>query len=44
MRIQETDRVLKESRYARNDARVHEHEHDGLFSRMWQRVVGMFKK
>ena len=43
MRIQETDRILKESRYARHDARVNE-QHDGLFSRMWKRVVETFKK
>jgi len=36
MRIQETDRILKESRVSRNTA--HEHE-EGLLSRLWHRIA-----
>lgn len=51
MRIQETDRILKESRIARNHAAA-EHEHDdGMVSRAWRmvsslpgRLSGMFRK
>jgi len=49
MRIQETDRILKESRYARHSAGQHEDE--GVMSRAWKAVVslpakltGLFKK
>lgn len=41
MRIQETDRVLKESRYARHAT---PQEHPGVIARAWQKFVGMFKK
>ena len=38
MRIQETNRVLKESRFSRNAG--HEHEHDeSRLSRLWHRVA-----
>ena len=47
MRIQETDRILKESRYARH---AH-HEEEGVMSRAWRAVsslpvklTGLFKK
>jgi hypothetical protein len=51
MRIQETDRILKESRVARNHT-GHEHEHEtGMISRMMHMVsslpsklTGMFRK
>lgn len=50
MRIQETDRILKESRYARNQAASH-HEETGMFSRAWRAVshlpellTGLFRK
>ena len=39
MRIQETDRILKESRYARNAA-AHE-EHDGVMARAWRMVSNL---
>lgn len=46
MRIQETDRILKEARYARNTA-AHT-EDDGRISRMWRAVstklTGLFRK
>jgi hypothetical protein len=40
MRIQETDRILKESRYARHAAHTHEEE-SGLMSRAWRMVSGL---
>jgi hypothetical protein len=49
MRIQETDRILKESRIARNANHTHG-EQDGFVGRAWkslsslpQRVAGMFR-
>jgi hypothetical protein len=48
MRIQETDRILKESRYARHAADKHE---EGPLSRAWHtlsslpaKLTGMFKR
>jgi hypothetical protein len=50
MRIQETNQVLKESRYARNAAASH-HEETSFMSRAWQMVshlpeklTGLFRK
>ena len=37
MRIQETDKILKESRYARHGAALHEEE-PGVMSRAWKFV------
>jgi len=49
MRIQETDRILKESRIARNSGTSHS-ESEGMASRTWksltslpQRLMGMFR-
>ena len=49
MRIQETDRILKEARYARNAAN-HSHQEEGMVTRAWKmlsdlptRVTGLFK-
>lgn len=50
MRIQETNTILKESRYARNAAAQHHHDdhHEGMLSRTWRMVssklTGFFKK
>ncbi|HEX8408006.1 MAG TPA: hypothetical protein VF883_04020 [Thermoanaerobaculia bacterium] len=51
MRIQETNTILKESRYARNAAAQHHHHddhHEGMMSRTWRMVssklAGFFKK
>lgn len=50
MRIQETDRILKESRIARNAAaqQHHHHEEEGVMSRAWRTVssklTGWFRK
>ena len=43
MRIQETDRILKESRYARQNAQQDSHD-TGVVSRMWQKLTGIFRK
>jgi hypothetical protein len=50
MRIQETDRILKESRYARNAANHSHQENDGMATRAWKmlsdlpsRFTGLFK-
>jgi hypothetical protein len=43
MRIQETDRILKDSKVARHTA-AHEHDHDGVISRLWKKVTSVFKK
>ena len=37
MRIQETDRILKESRYARHSSSMHE-EHESVMSRAWKMI------
>ena len=42
MRIQETDKILKEARTARHGASQHEHE--GIMSRAWRMVSSLFKK
>ncbi len=52
MRIQDTDRILKESRYARSAAaqQNHQHQHhdEGMMSRAWRmmssKLTGFFKK
>lgn len=49
MRIQETNTILKESRYARNAAAQQHHDHhEGMMSRAWRMVssklTGFFKK
>jgi hypothetical protein len=44
MRIQQTDRILKESRIARRHAEMHsgEHDHDhNVFSRAWHAVTAL---
>ncbi len=49
MRIQETDRILKESRYSRSAS--HETEQEGRLSRLWKsvahvpaRLTGLFRR
>lgn len=39
MRIQETDEILKESRYARKHAA---HAKPGMLGRLWRSVLGLF--
>jgi hypothetical protein len=43
MRIQETDRILKEARYARHDARVHERR-AGVLARVWKALKRLAMK
>ena len=47
MRIQETDRILKESRYARNNASQQQHEEHGVMA-IWRsistKLTSMFRK
>ena len=43
MRIQETDKILKESRYARRAAAQHEEE-SGVMSRAWSFVQRLFHR
>ncbi|HEX8152544.1 MAG TPA: hypothetical protein VF698_05435 [Thermoanaerobaculia bacterium] len=45
MRIQETDRILKESRIARNNLhQSSEHGHPGMLTKAWQMISGLFKR
>jgi hypothetical protein len=44
MRIQETDRILKESRYARNAAAQPHHDEGGMMSRAWRAVSSLPEK
>lgn len=41
MRIQETDRILKESRITRHPV---EHHQPGVLAKAWQKLTGMFRK
>jgi hypothetical protein len=43
MRIQETDRILKEARYARHDRDLHQRSRGGLWQRAWRSVTALFK-
>ena len=50
MRIQETDRILKESRIARHGANL-QHEDSGVMSKAWrmvshlpQTITGLFRR
>lgn len=42
MRIQETDRILKESRYGRHP--VNGHDHKNVLSRTWERLTQLFRR
>jgi hypothetical protein len=50
MRIQETDRILKESRNARHAHAIHTHDQEGVMQKAWKivsslpgKITGMFK-
>ena len=43
MRIQETNNILKESRYARNAA-ASQHEDNGIMAKAWRMVSSLFHK
>ena len=42
MRIQETDRILKEARAARHSAQQQEHE--SVITRAWHKLTSLFKR
>ena len=44
MRIQQTDQILKEARYARHYQQLHERERGGLWQRAWRSLTGIFKR
>jgi hypothetical protein len=44
MRIQQTDRILKEARYARRYHQLHERQRGGLWQRAWRSLTGIFKR
>ncbi len=48
MRIQETDRILKESRHARNSVASQQHEEHGVVARTWRtisnKLTSLFRK
>jgi hypothetical protein len=51
MRIQETDRILKESRHARHSAQQHQHDDEGVMQRAMRMIsslpmkfTGLFRK
>ena len=50
MRIQDTDRILKESRNARHAHAVHTHDQEGMMQKAWRivsslpgKITGIFK-
>ncbi len=44
MRIQETDRILKEARYARHGHELHQRSRGRLWLRAWRLVIALFKR
>jgi len=45
MRIQQTDRILKDSRAARHSVAQRPHEHGGnVITRAWHKLAGVFKR
>jgi hypothetical protein len=44
MRIQQTDRILKDAKIARHDQQVHEQNRGGMWRRTWQSLTGIFKR
>jgi hypothetical protein len=44
MRIQQTDQILKDARYARRDHGSHERNRGGLWTRVWRSLTGIFKR
>jgi len=44
VRIQQTDRILKESRYARHGQEVHERDRGGVLQRAWRSLTSVFKR
>jgi hypothetical protein len=44
MRIQQTDRILKEARITRHEQQSHEQSRGGMWQRAWQSLTGIFKR
>ena len=44
MRIQQTDRILKDARIARHDHQLHERDRGGMLQRAWRSLTGIFKR
>lgn len=44
MRIQETDRILKESRDSRRTHSTHDEHHGNVMTRAWHALTKVFKK
>jgi hypothetical protein len=44
MRIQQTDRILKDARIARHGQHVQEQNRGGMWQRTWQSLTGIFKR
>ncbi|MEA2325684.1 MAG: hypothetical protein QOE68_643 [Thermoanaerobaculia bacterium] len=44
MRIQQTDRILKDARVARHGQQGHEQNRGGMWQRAWQSLTGIFKR
>jgi hypothetical protein len=44
MRIQQTDRILKDAKIARQGQQGHEQTRGGMFQRAWQSLTGIFKR
>jgi hypothetical protein len=44
MRMQQTDQILKESRYARHNQELHERDRGGFWQRAWRSLTGIFKR
>jgi hypothetical protein len=44
MRIKDTDRILKEARYARHNAENHQRDRGGMFQRAWRSLTNIFKR
>jgi hypothetical protein len=44
MRIQQTDRILKDARIARHNQEAHEHDRGGMLHRAWRSLTSVFKR
>ncbi|MGA8808036.1 MAG: hypothetical protein WB973_09165 [Thermoanaerobaculia bacterium] len=44
MRIQQTDRILKDARITRHDHQVHQQSRGGMWQRAWHSLTGIFKR
>lgn len=44
MRIQQTDRILKDARIARHGQQVHAQKRGGMWQRAWHSLTHIFKR